>query len=83
MNEVGSSIKSGNAVKSQIYIALICYLSLEFIRRKTKKKIQSFLNFVEKIRICLTFYLSLNYIWYTISDGAKKIKSDKPIDSFT
>jgi hypothetical protein len=71
-----------NGVKSQIYIALICYLILELIRRTTKKKVQSFANFVEKIRICLHFYLSLNYVCDTISEGAKKIKADKPPDFF-
>ena len=55
MNEVGLSIKSGNAVKSQIYIALICYLSLEFIRGKTKKKIQSFFKFCRKNKNLSTF----------------------------
>ncbi|MCO5267282.1 MAG: IS4 family transposase [Brumimicrobium sp.] len=69
---------SENAVKSQIYIALISYLILELIRRTTKKKVQSFSNFVEKIRICLPFYLSLNYVCDSISEGAKKIKRDKP-----
>jgi len=68
---------SENAVKSQIYIALISYLILELIRRTTKKKVQSFSNFVEKIRICLPFYLSLNYVCDTISEGAKKIKQQK------
>jgi len=45
---------SENAVKSQIYIALISYLIIELIRRTTKKKMQSFSNFVEKIRILFT-----------------------------
>lgn len=71
---------SENAVKSQIYIALISYLVIELIRRTTKKKMQSFSNFVEKIRICLPFYLSLNYVCDTISEGAKKIKPEKQLD---
>jgi IS4 transposase len=76
---------SDNAVKSQIYIALISFLILELIRRTTKKKVQSFSNFVEKIRICLPFYLSLNYVCDTISEGAKKIKTKpvKPPDIFS
>lgn len=73
---------SENAVKSQIYIALISYLILELIRRTTKKKVQSFSNFVEKIRICLPFYLSLNYVCDSISESAKKIKRDKPPEIF-
>ena len=51
--------------------------------KNNKKQVQSFSNFVEKIRICLPFYLSLNYVCDTISEGAKKIKSDKPPDFFT
>jgi hypothetical protein len=53
-------------------------LILEFIRRTTTKKVQSFSNFVEKIRICIPFDPSLNYVCDTISEGANKIKSDKP-----
>ena len=68
---------SENAVKSQIYIALISYLILELIRRMAKKKVQAFSNFVEKIRICLPFYLSLNYVCDEISEGAKKVKPDR------
>jgi len=52
---------SKNAVKSQIYIALITYLLLQLIKRTIAKKSSSFSNFVEKIRICLPFYLSLDY----------------------
>ena len=74
---------SENAVKSQIYIALISYLILELIRRTTKKKVQSFSNFVEKIRICLPFYLSMNYVCDEISEGAKKIKPHKQNKMFT
>ena len=53
---------SENAVKSQIYVALITYLLLELIRRTVAKKAYAFSNFVEKIRICLPFYLSLDYV---------------------
>lgn len=65
---------SPNAVKSQIYIALICYLILELIKRTMAKREQGFSNFVEKIRICLLFYLSLDYVCNQIYDGAKKLK---------
>jgi len=47
-----------NAVKSQVYIALTTYLLLQFIVRTIAKKKHAFSNFVEKIRICLTFYLT-------------------------
>ncbi len=63
-----------NAVKSQIYIALICYLLLELIKRTMAKRSHAFSNFVEKIRICLPFYLSLDYVCNNISEGAKRIK---------
>ncbi|MEJ2629025.1 MAG: IS4 family transposase [bacterium] len=65
---------SQNAVKSQIYIALICYLILELIKRTMAKRKHAFSNFVEKIRICLPFYLSLHYVCNQISEGAKRIK---------
>lgn len=63
-----------NAVKSQIYIALICYLILELIKRTMAKRTHAFSNFVEKIRICLPFYLSLDYVCNQVSEGAKRIK---------
>jgi hypothetical protein len=65
---------SPNAVKSQIYIALTCYLILELIKRTMANREQGFSNFVEKIRICLPFYLSLDYVCNQIYDGAKRIK---------
>ena len=48
---------SENAVKSQIYIALITYLLLQLISRAIAVKTHAFSNFVEKVRICLSFYL--------------------------
>ncbi len=68
---------SQNAVKSQIYIALICYLILELIKRTIAKSTHAFSNFVEKIRICLPFYLSIDYVCNQISQGAKKIRVKK------
>ncbi len=53
---------SENAVESQIYIALISYLFIELINRTISKKTKSFSNLVEKIRICLVYYLSLDYV---------------------
>ena len=66
-----------NAVKSQIYVALICYLLLELINRTISKTKSAFSNFVEKIRICLPFYLSLSYVCNEISQGAKKATISK------
>lgn len=65
---------SQNAVKSQIYIALITYLLLQLIVRTIAKKKHAFSNFVEKIRICLSFYLTLEYVCNQVGEGAKKIR---------
>ncbi len=65
---------SENAVKAQIYIALITYLLLELLRRTVAQKAYAFSNFVEKIRICLPFYLSLEYVCNQVNEGAKRIK---------
>jgi len=65
---------SENAVKSQIYVALITYLLLELLRRTVARKRYAFSNFVEKIRICLPFYLSLEYVCNQVNEGAKRLK---------
>lgn len=65
---------SENAVKSQIYVALICYLLLELIKRTIAKKSVAFSNLTEKIRFCLYHYLSLDYVCNEVREGAKKIK---------
>ena len=65
---------SENAVKSQIYVALICYLLLQLIKRTIAKSTKGFSNFVEKIRICLPFYLSLDYVCNQINEGAKRVR---------
>ncbi len=62
-----------NAVKSQIYIALITYLLLQLISRTIAKKAHAFSNFVEKIRICLSF----DYVCNNISEGARRVRIDK------
>lgn len=51
---------SQNGVKSQIFVALIAYLLLELLRRVKAKGKTAFSNFVEKIRICLCYYLTLD-----------------------
>jgi len=53
---------SENACKSQIFIALICYLLLELIRRTLSKTNHCFGHFVTLIRVCLTQYNRLAYI---------------------
>lgn len=74
---------SENAVKSQIYVSLICYLLLELLRRNTCKASHAFSNFTERIRICLCYYLSIDYVCNRISQGAKTIVSKKPPDLFS
>jgi hypothetical protein len=64
---------SENAVKSQIYVALISYLLLELINRTIAKKVKTFSNFVEKIRVCLAFYLSIEYVCNQVNEGVKKV----------
>lgn len=64
---------SENAVKSQIYAAMISYSFLELINRTIAKKTKSFSNLVEKIRICLVFYLSIQYVCRQVSEGPKKV----------
>jgi len=51
-----------NACKSQIFIALICYLLLELIRRTLSNTTHRFGHFVTLIRVCLTQYNRLGYI---------------------
>lgn len=53
---------SENAVKSQIYIAMIVFLLLELIRRVYCKGKTAFSNFCEKVRICLLYHLSFEYL---------------------
>ena len=53
---------SENACKSQIFIALICYLLLELIRRTLSTTNHCFGHFVTLIRVCLTQYNRLGYI---------------------
>jgi hypothetical protein len=74
---------SENAVKSQIYIALTTYLLLELIRRTISKKPTAFSNFVEKIRMCLCFYITLDYLCNIVGEGAKKVKQPKQLEWLT
>ena len=69
---------SENAVKSQIFIALISYLLLELIRRTNCDKNTAFSGFCEKIRVCLLHYLTINYVCNELKPIAKK--TEKPPD---
>lgn len=73
---------SPNAVKSQIFVALIAYLLLELIRRVNTKGQAAFSNFVEKIRICLCYYLTLEYVIHRIQPKAKMVKSKQQSMNF-
>ena len=64
---------SENAVKSQIFIALINYLLLELIKRTISKKAVAFSNLTEKIRFCLYHYLSLDYVCNQVREGVRKV----------
>jgi hypothetical protein len=64
---------SENAVKSQIFVAMICFLLLELMRRNICTKAVGFSNFSERIRICLTYYLSINYVCNNVGQGAYRI----------
>ena len=68
---------SENAVKSQIFVAMIVYLLLELIRRVYCKEKAAFSNFCEKVRICLLHYLSFEYL---CSINAKVSRVIKPPD---
>jgi len=64
---------SENAVKSQIYVALINYLLLELIKRTISKTAVAFSNLSEKIRFCLYHYLSLDYVCNEVREGVRKV----------
>ena len=65
---------SENAVKSQIYVALICFLLLQLLCRTICKAKPAFSNFTEKIRICLNHYCTLDYVCNQVKQGAHKVK---------
>ena len=73
-----------NACKSQIFIALICYLLLELIRRTMSKTKHRFGHFVTLIRVCLTQYNRLEYIVNEIKIGvrAARKKGKVPLNLF-
>jgi transposase len=66
-----------NACKSQIFIALICYLLLELIRRTMSKTKHRFGHFVTLIRVCLTQYNRLGYIVNEIKIGVRVARKQK------
>ncbi len=73
---------SENAVKSQIYVAMICYLLLELIRRCCCDRATAFSNFCEKIRICLMHYLTIDYLCNDLKPIVKKAMKPPDITLF-
>lgn len=73
---------SENAVKSQIFVALICYLLLELIKRCYCDTKTAFSNFCEKVRICLMHYLTLDYICNDLKPIVKKAKKPPKVTMF-
>jgi hypothetical protein len=75
---------SENACKSQIFIALICYLLLELIRRTLSKTKHKFAHFVTLIRVCLTQYNRLGYVVNSTQITVRKARkhSKDPPDLF-
>jgi len=71
---------SENAVKSQIFIALISHLLLQLIFRTIAKKKKAYSNFVEKIRMCLNMCLTIDYVCNNISEGAKRIRGKPQLE---
>ena len=69
---------SENAVKSQIYVALITYLLLELIKRTKAKYAMAFSNLTEKIRFCLYHYLSIDYVVNEVREGVRKVTIKDP-----
>lgn len=65
---------SENAVKSQIYVALICYLLMQLIKRLYCKASTAFSNLCEKVRICLVHYLTIDSICNDLRLIVKKVE---------
>ena len=51
--------------------------NLQLIKRTISKSIKAFSNFVENIRICLSFNLTLGYVCNQINQEAKRIRLQK------
>lgn len=53
---------SENAVKSQIYIALLAYVIMEFLRKQMSTESHAQKQFFNLVRICLLHYQGLKYV---------------------
>jgi hypothetical protein len=76
---------SENACKSQIWIAMICYLLIEIIRRVICKTQHSYSHCILIIRVCITRYTSLNYVMNQTQIRVRKARkhADDTPDLFT
>lgn len=72
---------SENAVKSQIYVALLAFVLLEFIRRCLSQAKHAFKQFVNLIRICLMKYQGLNYVVNQVKDQSQSLPRGQPIQT--
>jgi len=72
---------SENACRAQIWIAMICYLLIEVIRRVICKTNHSYSHCILIIRVCITRYTTLNYVMNQTQvkvRKARKHSKDKP-----
>jgi hypothetical protein len=76
---------SENACKSQIWIAMICYLLIEIIRRVICKTKHSYSHCILIIRVCITRYTTLNYVMNQTQIRVRKARkhTKDPPDLFT
>ena len=69
---------SENAVKSQIYIALLAYVLIEFIRKHMSTISHAQKQFFNLIRICLNHYQGLKYVISGIPLTSLSIEKSSP-----
>jgi hypothetical protein len=76
---------SPNACKSQIWIAMICYLLIEIIRRVICKTKHSYSHCILIIRVCITRYTTLNYVMNQTQVRVRKARkhAKAPSDLFS
>jgi len=76
---------SENACKSQIWIAMICYLLIEIIRRVICKTKHSYSHCILIIRVCITRYTTLNYVMNQTQIRVRKARKHTKVmpDLFT
>jgi len=70
---------SDNAVKSQIYIALLAYVIMEFLRKQMSTESHAQKQFFNLVRICLNHYQGLMYVISGIPLISLSIKKDATI----